>query len=392
MSSDHPPRDVPHLAWVYPECPMNKLDAATWLETTRELRKLGWRVTLIAAGPASKRCIRGVEVLCIPKPQVYLLRQVAFHIRLLRLLSIEWTTIDVILFHPMSALWLLPLRLVRRLSARQRPRLVMDNRTVPMPVSTRKERLRASFHGLMNRLANRWADGQTAITQRMAQTVGIPSQQLLGIWSSGVSLDLFAPAQMARRWPLPGEPIHLVYVGALCKERNLLSLCEAVEKANSEGMAFVLSLIGEGAERLGLEEFALRTEGRVRVLKPVPYDRVPRLLAQAHVGVLPFPDEEKFRVSSPIKLFEYVAAGLPVLATRIACHTDVVNSGNYAFWAEDASVEGLLAALRLIWKAQASLASMGREAGTAGQAWTWQESARKLARALERALLKDADD
>ena len=40
-----------------------------------------------------------------------------------------------------------------------------------------------------------------------------------------------------------------------------------------------------------------------------PHDQIPEVLARAHVGVLPFPDEEKFRVSSPIKLFEYMAAG-----------------------------------------------------------------------------------
>jgi glycosyltransferase involved in cell wall biosynthesis len=192
---------------------------------------------------------------------------------------------------------------------------------------------------------------------------------------------------MARRWPLPGEPIYLVYVGVLHYERNLMTLSRAVVKANAEGMAFVLSLIGEGTERLDLEKFALRTAGRVRIIPPVPHNQVPGLLAQAHVGVLPFPDEEKFQVSSPIKLFEYMAAGLPILATRIVCHTDVVGSGGYAFWAEEADVEGLLSALRLIWHARPSLGRMGREAAVAAQAWTWQESARKLKTALEHGLM-----
>jgi glycosyltransferase involved in cell wall biosynthesis len=235
----------------------------------------------------------------------------------------------------------------------------------------------------MHRLANRWADGQMAITQHMAETVRVPLERLWGIWSSGVNLDLFAPAQMARRWPSAEEPINLVYIGALHHGRNLLVLCRAVEKANAEGMAFSLSLIGEGPERLALETFALRTAGRVRVVSAVPHDQVPGLLAQAHVGVLPFPNEVKFQVSSPVKLFEYMAAGLPVLATRIVCHTDVVKGGNYAFWAEDASVEGLLAALRLVWRSRASLEGRGREAATAAQAWTWQESGRKLKTALE---------
>lgn len=383
MSRNHPLPDVPHIAWVYTEPLADMLDAATWLETTRELRNLGWRVTLVVAGSPGQQCIRGVEVFCISMPEVYLLRQAVFHVRLLRLLAQQWATLDVILFHQMSACWLFPLRLIRRLMGEQRPLLVMDTRSVPMTVATQKDRLRASFHGLMNHLANRWADGQTAITQRMAEAVRMPLGRVWGVWPSGVTLDLFAPAQVARRWPLAGEPIHLIYSGALHHERNLLVLCRAVERANAEGRAFALSLVGKGPERRVLENFALQTEGRVRVLSPVSHDEVPQLLAQAHVGVLPFPDKEKFRVSSPIKLFEYMAAGLPILATRIVCHTDVVGDAEYAFWAEDGSIEGLLAALRVIWRARASLSRRGEDAVTAARAWTWRESARKLSNALK---------
>jgi glycosyltransferase involved in cell wall biosynthesis len=120
----------------------------------------------------------------------------------------------------------------------------------------------------------------------------------------------------------------------------------------------------------------------VQVIPPVPHNKIPDLLAQAHVGVLPFPDEEKFRVSSPIKLFEYMASGLAVLATRIVCHTDVVGQGTYAIWAEDASVEGLLAALCRTWQARAALPDMGHEAAWSAQAHTWRESANKLKAAL----------
>jgi glycosyltransferase involved in cell wall biosynthesis len=141
--------------------------------------------------------------------------------------------------------------------------------------------------------------------------------------------------------------------------------------------------VGDGTEREDLEQFADQTAGQIRVMPPVPHDEVWKLLAQAHVGVLPFPDKEKFQVSSPIKLFEYMAAGLPILATRIACHTDVVGDTKYAFWAEQADVPGLLAGLRLIWQDRGSLSKMGSQAATAAEAWTWRTSAQELKRSLE---------
>jgi glycosyltransferase involved in cell wall biosynthesis len=376
------PNPAPHVLWVYTESPTEALDAATWTETTRELRALGWRVTLVAVGAAGLQQARGVEIFGIPKPNIYLLRQVIFHMRLLRLISLLWGDVDVVLFHQMSAPWLFPLRIVRRVIHQRRPILVMDTRTVPMTVRTRKDQLRAIFDRLMNRLAHRWADGQTAITLRMAENVRIPSAKLLGVWSSGVTLEQFAPARVARHWPQAGEPIELIYIGVLHRERCIKALCEAVERAHAIGLAFGLTIVGSGPERAELEAFAQHTNGRVRVLESVPHAHIPSLLAAAQVGVLPFPDTLMFRVSSPVKLFEYLAAGMPILATRIACHTDVVGDRDCAFWAADASVEQLLGTLRLIWRRAGDLEMMGREAATTAPAWTWAAAAHKLSTAL----------
>lgn len=386
MSRENAMPGLPHLVWVYTQHVTEQLDAATWLDITRELRRLGWQVTLVAAGPDGWQSVGDVEVLCFSKPHVYFLSQIIFHLKVLRFIVSNWATIDVILFHQMSTPWLLPLRIVRLLKGGQRPLLVMDTRTVPMSVATMRGKLRAQYHRLMIRLGNRWADGRTAITRRMASSVGIPSQRLWGIWTSGVNREMFAVAQASRQWPSAGEPIHLIYVGLLQRERNLLPLIQAVEKANAKGLSFVLSFAGKGPLRPALEQAALRTEGRVRVLASVPHDEVPSLLSQAHVGVLPFPDEEKFRVSSPIKLFEYLAAGMPILATRVVCHTDMVEDGQYAFWAEDASEESLLAALGQIWQEQGSLGEMGLGAAIAAERWTWKESGRNLKKALEHGL------
>jgi len=373
-----------HMIWVYSGSLAAALDASTWLETVKNLRRFGWRVTLVAAGSDGCRRIRGVEVFCISRPDIYLLRQFAFYGGLLRLIVRQWTTVDLILFHEMSALWLSPLRVLRGLTAKRRPLMVMDVRSLFMPGNQGiKDRLRKIFRS-MSLEAGRWVDGYLVITERMARALRIPSERLWGVWPSGVDLAQFAFAQTVRKWPLPEEPIHLTYIGALHYERNLLTLSRAVEQANAEGMAFRLTLVGDGTERKDLEKFAVRSAGMVRIILPVPNDEVPGLLAEAHVGVLPFPDEEKFRVSSPIKLFEYMAAGMPILATRIACHTDVVGSGDYAFWAENAEEQGLLDGLRLVWRSRVLLSEMGSKAAIAVEGWTWRASAEKLKKALDK--------
>lgn len=377
-----------HLFWIYPDELDKNLDAATWLETTNELRAMGWTVTLIAAGDRKTFQIRNIEVVCIPKPNIYLLRQVIFHLQILQLIFARWRQLDLILFHQMSLPWILPLKLVRLLGGRRTPLLVMDTRTLPMTVVKAKDRIRSTFDNLMNFLANRWVDGQTAITKRMAVSVHIPEKQLWGVWPSGVKSEPFALAGRQRRWPGSAGEIRLIYVGALFQERRLMALCHAVEKANAAGLAFRFTIVGDGLERGALTEFAAGTAGRIEVLPPVPHKEVPGWLAQAHVGVLPFPDEERFRVSSPIKLFEYMASGMPIFATKIVCHTDVIGDQPFAFWVEDSTVETLYKGLLSCWASRDELPAMGDLAQAAVLDWTWAASAKKLDRGLRKGLAR----
>ncbi len=387
----NPDSASPHVVWVHAAPLATALDSATWLETTRELRKSGWRVTLIGQGPAGQHAIRGVEVHYLPHSQRYALGSLEFHLRLIRFVVARLKTIDVILFHQLSTPWLLPIRFLRQLMGRNRPLLVMDTRDQNAVDGSLRNRMRISYFSFAHRISNRWADGQTAITERMADLAHIPREQLWGVWPSGVDTARFVQAQEGRRWPERNEPVRLIYLGKLHAERNLLPLCIALEQVCAEGMAFVLSLVGAGPQQDVLEEFGERSEGRVRVRSAVPHERVPLLLKNAHVGVtsLPSPHDRKFQASSPVKLFEYMASGLPVLTTRNLCHVDVVGDGGFAFWAEDETVASLYAALKLIWHERHLLSVKGQEAASAVGEWTWTASAAKLNRALEEGLLRN---
>lgn len=377
------------LIWLTGGSSEKSLDSATWLDTSTELNRSGWKVTLIFAGSDPPKTWRGVQLLSIPRPEIYFLRQFVFHARALSYLISCMESTDVIIFHSISAPWMLLLVTWRHIQKRHLPALVMDTRTMNMfPESHKswKDDIRRIYYAFMEKSINRWVDGRLAITHRMAEVVGIPREKLWGIWPSGVDFEMFKPAQASRAWPRRDEPIHLAYVGVLNYERNLMNMSRAVVKANMEGLPFVLSLVGDGNQKGDLENFARETNGRVRVLPRVHHAQIPGVLSQAHVGVLPFPDEEKFQVSSPIKLFEYMASGIPILATRIACHTDVIGTGDYVFWMEDSNEAGLLAGLRQVWKKSEELSEMGKRAAIASKHWTWSESANKLNTALETGL------
>jgi len=378
--------EKPHLVWVFSAVIADRLDSATWLDTTNELRKMGWNVTLVSMGPAGKQFIRGVEVTCIPQKDTYLLGQFSFHLGVLSLILKQRDAIDIVLFHQNSGIWLLPLRLLRWLQGKKRPQMVMDTRDlIDLKSGSIRVKLRNAYMRLNHHLVNSFADGQTTITPRFVSLVDIPEQQLWGIWPSGVNPELFATAAKGRMWPRENEPIKLVYIGVMLEKRHPLQLCRAVNIALKQGRSFELYFYGDGPETAQVRQCAAKSSGRIKVMPPIAHEEIPQMLAQMHVGVTSLPDvgDEKYAASSPVKLFEYMASGLPLLATKSPCHIDVVADGSFAFWIDEPTEEGIREGLEDIWASRDSLSSLSNEAQSAADLWTWQAAAAKLDDALK---------
>jgi glycosyltransferase involved in cell wall biosynthesis len=89
-----------------------------------------------------------------------------------------------------------------------------------------------------------------------------------------------------------------------------------------------LLIIGDGPERDTLENDvrARSLQERVCFAGAVSPDEVPAWLASMDVAVAPYPALETFYFS-PLKLYEYMAAGVPVVASRIGQIAEVIQDG-----------------------------------------------------------------
>jgi glycosyltransferase involved in cell wall biosynthesis len=134
-----------------------------------------------------------------------------------------------------------------------------------------------------------------------------------------------------------------VYVGALGVANGLQTLLEAVvEVAGDERMSFVV--VGDGSDRRRLEhEVEHRRIPRVRILPPVPKERVPDILAASDVCLHLLRPDPLFAGALPSKVLEYLGAHRPFITTvpgvpeRLAAES----GGGFA-----ASPEQLVAELR----------------------------------------------
>lgn len=111
---------------------------------------------------------------------------------------------------------------------------------------------------------------------------------------------------------LPGPIVG--FAGNLTSEKVDFDLLDAIARARP-GWSFVL--VGPAAEdaRSGLEPLAKLPN--VHVLGFRPYDDLPSFVGGFSVGLIPYRATDYTRNCSPLKVFEYLAAGKPVVASGV---------------------------------------------------------------------------
>jgi len=113
----------------------------------------------------------------------------------------------------------------------------------------------------------------------------------------------------------PSIHLYLAYAGRVDKKRGLGNIDDLSTALSGFGLSHSISIIGEGDLS---SEFASQSGGdsNIAYLGPLEHEETIRLLAKQHVGILPMPDVAIWRISSPIKLAEYVASGLAVIGPK----------------------------------------------------------------------------
>lgn len=114
----------------------------------------------------------------------------------------------------------------------------------------------------------------------------------------------------------------LLFVGRLAAVKGLPVLFEALALARQSRPDLHLTLIGDGPERPALRAEAAPLGDAVRFVGYQSQDAVALALKQADALVLP-----SFAEGVPVVLMEAMAAGIPVIATRIAGIPELVEDG-----------------------------------------------------------------
>lgn len=125
-----------------------------------------------------------------------------------------------------------------------------------------------------------------------------------------------------------GDEFVIGFVGELRALHGFTTLINSFTAFAEQSYSARLVIVGDGParEELHREVAARELLGRVQFMGSVPPDAVPGLLASMDIAVAPYPPLAHF-YSSPLKVYEYMAAGRAIVASRIGQVGEIIEDG-----------------------------------------------------------------
>ncbi|MEM1552341.1 MAG: glycosyltransferase [Candidatus Bathyarchaeia archaeon] len=225
--------------------------------------------------------------------------------------------------------------------------------------------------------------------------MGIPEEKIV-VLPDGVDLALFeslpSREECRRKLRLPLDHFIIGYIGrfrTLEMEKGIPELIEAMAYIPViDGTRPLLLCVGgpmdavpaylDLARRIGLPEHRLKFVDRV------PNTEVPYWIRACDIAVAPFPNTKHYAYfMSPLKLFEYMAAGVPIVATDLPSIREVLRHGENAWLVPPSDPKALAEGIRSLLENPDFAKALAARAKQDAQRYTWTQ---RTATILERVL------
>ena len=261
---------------------------------------------------------------------------------------------------------------------------------VPAMFEAHQELGRSRLRWAARKLAGRGRClGIVAISQGMADCLyayGVPTERVMvahdGVDQEWLSRDGATAVETAVRPTGPGQeprPFTVGYVGHLHPGRGINVLLEAGAQLPDADFTVVGGFDGPVQElRRTAEE---RGVANLKLVGHVPHDQVPAWLRSFDALVMPFSDSlETKRTASPMKLFEYMASGKPIIASNLPTIREVLEHEKTALLVAPDDPHQLAAAVRRLRSDPQLASALATEAKRAVQAYTWERRVERIVR------------
>jgi glycosyltransferase involved in cell wall biosynthesis len=210
---------------------------------------------------------------------------------------------------------------------------------------------------------------------------GMPEEAVLTA-PDGVDLRRYhhlpTAAAARARLDLPADRPLLCYTGQLYRWKGVYTLADAMRFLPD---TLLCAVGGTGAELAAFQaHLAARGLTNVHCVGQVPPGVVPLYQVAADVLVLPNSAQERIsrEETSPLKLFEYMAAGRPIVASNLPSLCEVLRHEENAWLVAADDPQALAAGIRHILTTPVLAEHLANQAQADVQQYTWQRRAERI--------------
>ena len=152
-------------------------------------------------------------------------------------------------------------------------------------------------------------------------------------------LNLFNPSTYSSR--CDSKAFVFLYPGSLSAHQGVDVAIRAMAAVKDRIPGGELHIYGDGPARPDLEELALslNMEDRVKFFKGIPMEELSQIMASAHAGIEPKGGSGFANEALSTKILEFMASGLPVLASRTRAHAHYFDDSVVKFFAAGDAAE-----------------------------------------------------
>lgn len=195
---------------------------------------------------------------------------------------------------------------------------------------------------------------------------------------NGVDTRRFHPDVEPASLDIPAGAFVIGFVGSLKAWHGLEPLLDGFRELPHEH-DYHLLIVGEGPLRTWVEGYVrgARLDGRVTVAGWVEYEDIPRYVRRFDVAAAPYHAIDDFYFS-PLKLFEYLAVGRPVVASAIGQMCDVIEHGRTGLLVRPDDPSDFAAKVAQLRGDPELCRQISQAAAVEGARRTWTHNAQKM--------------
>lgn len=349
-----------------------RYDTRVFVKECCGLAAKGYDVTLIVADGKGDEVKDGVKIVDIGKPSGRIKRILFYHKKILRK-GLQLNA-DVFHFHDPELLRIGPLlakkgKIVLYDAHEDIPRQVLDKAYIPRLI-------RKPISALIERFEDRnirQLSGVITVTPDLEKRFLKNNKNVVMVLNFPKVEEFKTDNSKSNT-----KENAVCYVGAISKVRGVLGMVEAMQYCNGTTL-----LLGGKFENVELRNLAVASPGWVNTkeLGFLSREEVKNTLLKSVAGLVVLEPTKSYLESIPVKMFEYMVAGIPVIASDFQYWRDLIEEENCAFFVDPGNPQEISSAIKRLVENQ----ELAKEMGLRGQEavlkkFNWDIEEKKLIR------------